>query len=210
MHVAGPSPKEARQLPRYFAHPTAVIDQPCQIGEGTKIWHFSHIMQNSVLGPNCNLGQNVVISPEVRLGRNCKLQNNVSVYTGVELEDDVFCGPSMVFTNVINPRSHINRRNEYQKTLVKQGATLGANSTVVCGTTIGRYAFVAAGAVVTRDVPDYALVMGVPAKQVGWVCSCGVRLPDSFSTAACNSCGKSFEIAETSCTELVGQSAARA
>jgi UDP-2-acetamido-3-amino-2,3-dideoxy-glucuronate N-acetyltransferase len=187
-----------QESPRYFAHPSAVIDQPCQIGDGTKIWHFSHIMQNSTLGPNCNLGQNVVVSPGVRLGRNCKLQNNVSVYTGVELEDDVFCGPSMVFTNVINPRSHVNRRNEYQKTLVKQGATFGANSTVVCGTTIGRFAFVAAGAVVTHDVPDYALVMGVPAKQVGWMCACGVRLPDG-DEVACPVCGGIYSLANGSC-----------
>jgi UDP-2-acetamido-3-amino-2,3-dideoxy-glucuronate N-acetyltransferase len=186
-------------LPRYFAHPTAVIDQPCKIGEGTKIWHFSHIMQNSVLGPGCNLGQNVVISPHVRLGRNVKLQNNVSVYTGVELEDDVFCGPSMVFTNVVNPRSHINRRNEYEKTLVKRGATLGANSTIVCGVTVGRYAFVAAGAVVTRDVLDYALVMGVPAKQVGWICSCGQRLPQGPLDATCTTCGKTYEISTGEC-----------
>ena len=194
-----------QEAPRYFAHSSAVIDQPCQIGDGTKIWHFSHIMQNCVLGPNCNLGQNVVVSPGVRMGRNCKLQNNVSVYTGVELEDDVFCGPSMVFTNVINPRSHVNRRNEYQKTLIKQGATLGANSTVVCGTTIGRFAFVAAGAVVTRDVLDHALVMGVPAKQVGWMCSCGVRLPDASALTACNSCGKTFRIAANSCVEHTEQ-----
>jgi UDP-2-acetamido-3-amino-2,3-dideoxy-glucuronate N-acetyltransferase len=180
-------------VPRFYSHPTAVIDHPCEIGEGTKIWHFSHVMQDSVLGPGCNLGQNVVISPGVRLGKNVKVQNNVSVYTGVELEDDVFCGPSMVFTNVINPRSHVIRRNEYQKTLVKQGATLGANSTVVCGTTIGRYAFVAAGAVVTHDVPDYALVMGVPAKQVGWMCSCGVRLSEEKTVLKCQSCGRVYE-----------------
>ncbi|MGB7847713.1 MAG: acyltransferase, partial [Candidatus Acidiferrum sp.] len=188
--------------PRYFAHPTAVIDQPCEIGEGTKIWHFSHIMENCVIGPTCNLGQNVVISPGVRLGRNVKLQNNVSVYTGVELEDDVFCGPSMVFTNVINPRSHVNRRNEYQKTLVKRGATLGANSTVVCGTTIGRYAFVAAGAVVTRDVPDYALIMGVPGKQVGWMCACGVRLRGDGDPISCPACGKEYLIGKSGCRGL--------
>jgi UDP-2-acetamido-3-amino-2,3-dideoxy-glucuronate N-acetyltransferase len=197
-----------QEAPRYYAHPTAVIDQPCQIGDGTKIWHFSHIMENSALGPGCNLGQNVVISPGVRLGRNVKVQNNVSVYTGVELEDDVFCGPSMVFTNVINPRSHVNRRHEYLKTLVKRGATLGANSTVVCGTTIGRYAFVAAGAVVTRDVSDYALIMGVPAKQVGWVCSCGVRLPEASSLMACGACGKTYEFAGSVCTELAERSVA--
>lgn len=199
-----------QEAPKYFAHPTAVIDQSCQIGEGTKIWHFSHIMENAILGPTCNLGQNVVISPGVKLGRNVKVQNNVSVYTGVELEDDVFCGPSMVFTNVINPRSHINRRNEYQKTLVKRGATLGANCTVVCGTTIGRYAFVAAGAVVTRDVPDYALVMGVPAKQAGWVCSCGVRLPETSPVMACDACGKTYEASEGTCSELAEKSVAHA
>jgi UDP-2-acetamido-3-amino-2,3-dideoxy-glucuronate N-acetyltransferase len=187
--------------PPFFAHSTAVIDQPCQIGEGTKIWHFSHVMQNAVLGPGCNLGQNVVISPGVRLGSNVKLQNNVSVYTGVELEDDVFCGPSMVFTNVINPRSHVNRRGEYRRTLVKRGATLGANSTVVCGTTIGRYAFVAAGAVVTRDVPDYALVMGIPAKQAGWICCCGERLPRNTPTATCIACGKVYQLGDA-CVEL--------
>ena len=193
---------------RYYAHPTAVVDQPCQIADGTKIWHFSHIMQGAVLGPGCNLGQNVVISPGVRLGRNVKVQNNVSVYTGVELEDDVFCGPSMVFTNVINPRSHINRKNEYQKTLVKRGATLGANSTVVCGTTIGKYAFVAAGSVVTRDIPDYALVMGVPAKQVGWVCSCGMRLRDASPVPTCKSCGRTYEISKNSCSEIPEKSVA--
>lgn len=199
-----------QESPKYFAHPTAVIDQPCQIGNGTKIWHFSHIMEGAVLGPGCSVGQNVVISPGVRLGKNVKVQNNVSIYTGVELEDDVFCGPSMVFTNVINPRSHINRRNEYRKTLVKRGATLGANSTVVCGTAIGRYAFVAAGAVVTKDVPDYALVMGVPAKQLGWVCSCGIRLPDTSAVMACKSCGKTYDVASDSCSELPEQSVAHA
>jgi len=191
------------QEPRkYFAHPTAVIDEPCQIGEATKIWHFSHIMENAVVGPGCNLGQNVVISPGVRLGKNVKVQNNVSVYTGVELEDDVFCGPSMVFTNVVNPRSHINRRNKYQKTLVKRGATLGANSTVVCGTTIGQYAFVAAGAIVTRDVADYALVMGVPARQVGWMCACGERLQEYGVSLGCPACGKSYSVADGPCREI--------
>ena len=185
-----------------------MIDLPCQIGDGTKIWHFSHIMPGAVLGPGCNRGPKRGDQPGVRLGRNVKVQNNVSVYTGVELEDDVFCGPSMVFTNVINPRSHINRRDAYQKTLVKRGATLGANSTVVCGTTIGRYAFVAAGAVVTKNVPDYALVMGVPAKQVGWVCSCGMRLPDPSPVMVCKSCGKIYDVANNSCSELPEKSVA--
>jgi len=195
-----------QSAPRYFAHPTALVDEPCEIGQGTKIWHFSHIMEKSVLGAGCNVGQNVVISPGVRIGRNVKIQNNVSVYTGVELEDDVFCGPSMVFTNVSNPRSHINRKNEYRKTLVKQGATLGANSTVVCGTTIGRYAFVAAGAVVTQDVADYALVMGVPAKHVGWMCSCGERLPANSGPVLCTACGRSYSADSRLCTEIVGES----
>jgi UDP-2-acetamido-3-amino-2,3-dideoxy-glucuronate N-acetyltransferase len=196
--------------PTYFAHSTAVIDQPCQIGVGTKIWHFSHIMEGAVIGPGCNLGQNVVISPGVRLGKNVKVQNNVSIYTGVDLEDDVFCGPSMVFTNVINPRSHINRRNEYQKTIVKRGATLGANCTVVCGTTIGRYAFVGAGAVVTRDLPDHALALGVPAKRVGWVCSCGMRLQENLAVLTCASCGKTYEIVGNLCNELPEQFVAHA
>jgi UDP-2-acetamido-3-amino-2,3-dideoxy-glucuronate N-acetyltransferase len=195
----------------YFAHATAVIDQPCQIGKGTKVWHFSHIMENSTLGEGCNLGQNVVVSPGVKIGSNVKVQNNVSIYTGVELEDDVFCGPSMVFTNVINPRSHVNRRGEYQRTLVKKGATLGANCTVVCGVTIGRYAFVAAGAVVTRDIPDHALVMGVPAKRVGWICSCGVRLANVTEVVTCPACGKNYRVTPDSCAEeaVAADSAAR-
>ena len=168
--------------PRYFVHPTAAVDEPCEIGEGTRIWHFSHVMARSKIGKNCNLGQNVHVASDVKIGNNVKIQNNVSVYTGVELEDDVFCGPSMVFTNVINPRSHIVRKHEYQQTLVKRGATLGANSTIICGITIGQYAFVAAAAVVTRDVPDYALIVGVPGKQVGWMCHCGKRL--SFGAAS--------------------------
>ncbi len=186
----------------YFAHPTAVVDEPCEIGEGTKIWHFSHIMAGSRLGRNCNLGQNVVISPKVSIGNNVKIQNNVSVYTGVQLEDDVFCGPSMVFTNVINPRSHVNRRHEYQPTLVQRGATLGANSTIVCGTNIGRYAFVAAGAVVTSDVPDFGLVMGVPARLSGWMCRCGERLPQELGTISCVSCGQRYELTLAACCEL--------
>ncbi len=202
-------PMEIRQAqPDYFAHPSAVIDEPNEIGEGTKIWHFSHIMAGARVGRGCNLGQNVVISPDVRVGNNVKIQNNVSIYTGVELEDDVFCGPSMVFTNVINPRSHVNRRNQYKKTVVKRGATLGANSTIVCGVTIGRYAFVAAGTVVTRDIPDYALVMGVPGKQVGWMCSCGIRLAsENGSTSECSVCGNAYLIDAGRCREANGDGA---
>ena len=161
---------------KYFAHETAIVDEHCNIGEGTKIWHFSHIMSNCVLGKNCNVGQNVVVSPEVVLGNNVKIQNNVSIYTGVTCDDDVFLGPSMVFTNVINPRSAVNRRGTYSKTHVGKGASIGANSTIVCGHDIGEFAFIGAGAVVTKTVPAYALVVGNPAKQVGWMSEFGHRL----------------------------------
>lgn len=160
----------------YFAHETAVIDKDCKIGKGTKIWHFSHIMSNSIIGDNCNLGQNVVVSPNVVLGNNVKVQNNVSIYTGVICEDDVFLGPSMVFTNVINPRSAIIRRDEYQKTLVKKGASIGANATIICGNEIGEFAFIGAGAVVTKPVKPYALVVGNPSRQIGWISEYGHRL----------------------------------
>ena len=160
----------------YIAHETAIIDDNCVIGEGTKIWHFSHIMSNSEIGRNCNLGQNVVISPGVTLGNNVKVQNNVSIYTGVICEDDVFLGPSMVFTNVINPRSAINRRDQYARTTVKKGASIGANATIVCGNDIGRFSFIGAGAVVTKDVPNFGLVVGNPAKQIGWVGEYGHKL----------------------------------
>ncbi len=186
--------------PQYFAHPTAVLDDGCEIGEDTRIWHFSHIMSGATLGSHCNLGQNVVVSPGCRVGNNVKIQNNVSIYTGVELEDDVFCGPSMVFTNVTNPRSHVLRRNEYRRTLVRRGASIGANATVVCGVTIGAYAFIAAGAVVTRDAPDYALMVGVPARQAGWMCYCGVRLPDSTVLPSCPACGRKYVIEGGTCT----------
>jgi UDP-2-acetamido-3-amino-2,3-dideoxy-glucuronate N-acetyltransferase len=192
---------------KYFADPTAVLDSGCEIGSGTRIWHFSHVMRGSWIGRDCNLGQNVVISPGVRIGDRVKIQNNVSVYTGVELEDGVFCGPSMVFTNVINPRSHVERKHEYKRTLVKQGASIGANATILCGVTLGRYCFVAAGAVVTRDVPDFALVIGVPAVQSGWICVCGVRIPEA-STVSCIECGRNYLIADGDCRETIDISAA--
>lgn len=170
----------------FFAHETAVIDANCQIGEGTKIWHFSHIMSDCTIGQHCSIGQNVVISPEVRIGNRVKIQNNVSVYTGVICEDDVFLGPSAVFTNVINPRSAIIRKNEYKQTLVQKGATIGANATIVCGITIGKYAFIGAGAVVTKNIPDYALVVGNPARQTGWMSEYGHKLKfNSDGLAVC-------------------------
>lgn len=180
---------------KYTAHESAYIDEGCTIGEGTKIWHFSHIMSNCTLGERCNIGQNVVISPEVTLGNNVKVQNNVSIYTGVTCEDDVFLGPSMVFTNVTNPRSAVNRKSEYAKTIVKKGATIGANATIVCGHDIGEYAFIGAGTVVTKDVPDYALVVGNPAKQIGWMSQYGHRLEfDKDGIAVCKESGKKYEL----------------
>lgn len=168
-----------------FIHESSEIDENCLIGEGTKIWHFSHIMEDSIIGKNCNLGQNVVISPKVIIGDNVKIQNNVSVYTGVEVEKNVFIGPSVVFTNIKNPRAEINRRKLYIKTLIKEGATLGANSTIVCGITLGKYSFIGAGAVVTKDIKDYALVVGNPAKQIGWVSELGHKLNFSKGLAIC-------------------------
>ncbi len=180
----------------YFAHPTAVIDQPCQIGTGTRIWHFSHIMAHSIIGRNCNLGQNVYIAPHVEIGENVKIQNNVSLYTGVILEDDVFCGPSAVFTNVINPRSHISRKHEFKTTRVGKGTTIGANSTIICGITIGTYAFIGAGAVVTKDVSPYALMYGNPAELKGWMCSCGNKLTFSVDSSeeksVCSFCNAEY------------------
>ena len=185
----------------YFAHSSAFVDLPCEIGEGTRIWHFAHLMAGSKVGANCNLGQNVVISPGVIVGNNVKIQNNVSVYTGVILEDDVFCGPSMVFTNVLNPRSHVLRKHEFKRTLVRQGASIGANATIVCGVTLGRYCFIGAGSLVRRDVPDYAVVAGVPARQIGWICYCGVRLQDTASPA-CAACSRRYSIVDGVCREL--------
>jgi UDP-2-acetamido-3-amino-2,3-dideoxy-glucuronate N-acetyltransferase len=179
----------------YFAHPTAVIDEGSDIGIGTRIWHFSHIMPHCKIGENCNIGQNVVISPHVTLGKNVKVQNNVSIYTGVICEDDVFLGPSMVFTNVINPRSAINRKEQYAKTVVKTGASIGANATIVCGNNIGKYAFIGAGSVVTKDVPDYALVMGNPARQKGWMSEYGHKLTfDNAGIAVCIESGEKYHL----------------
>ncbi|MDG2153848.1 MAG: DapH/DapD/GlmU-related protein [Crocinitomicaceae bacterium] len=179
----------------YYAHETAVIDQGCEIGEGTKVWHFSHIMPNCKIGLKCNIGQNVVVSPDVTLGNNVKVQNNVSIYSGVNCEDDVFLGPSMVFTNVTNPRSGVNRRGQYTKTTVKKGASIGANATIVCGHDIGEYAFIGAGAVVTKDVPAYALLVGNPARQIGWMSEYGHRLEfDSVGIAICPESQEKYQL----------------
>lgn len=180
----------------YFVHESSYVDDGAEIGAGTKIWHFCHVMPRTRIGEQCNIGQNVLVSSEVKIGRNVKIQNNVSLYTGVILEDDVFLGPSMVFTNVMNPRSHVNRKNEYQETLVKLGASIGANATIVCGTIIGRYSFVGAGSVVTHDVPDYALVHGNPARVRGWMCQCGIKLDfvpmEKKEESTCESCGNRY------------------
>ena len=179
----------------FFAHETAIIDEGCQIGEGTKIWHFSHVMSNCIIGERCNIGQNVVVSPNVKLGINVKVQNNVSLYTGVECEDDVFLGPSMVFTNVINPRSAVSRKDEYSRTIVRKGATIGANATIVCGHDIGKYAFIGAGAVVTKAIHDYALVVGNPARQIGWMSEFGQRLEfDTKGIAICEESGLEYRL----------------
>ena len=180
-------------------HPSATIDEGCTIGAGTSIWHYCHVMTGARIGERCSLGQNVFVARDVIVGNNAKIQNNVSLYEGVELEDDVFCGPSMVFTNVINPRSHVSRKNEYRKTLVRRGATIGANATVLCGHTVGRYAFIGAGAVVTRDVPDYALVVGNPGRVTGWMCDCGVKLASGATppaAATCSACEARYRAAD--------------
>ena len=177
----------------YFAHESSYVDEGAVVGKGTKIWHFSHVMPGAVIGERCNLGQNVVVMPGTRIGNNVKIQNNVSIYEGVELEDDVFCGPSCVFTNVMNPRSAVSRKNEYRPTKVKRGGSIGANATIVCGVTLGEYAFIGAGAVVTSDVPAFGLMVGVPARRVGWMCQCGERLQMQGGRAACGACGATYD-----------------
>ena len=179
-------------MPDYFVHESSYVDDGAVIGAGTKIWHFCHIMPGAVIGERCNLGQNVVVMPRTRLGNHVKVQNNVSIYEGVTLEDHVFCGPSCVFTNVINPRSHVSRKAEYKPTLVRHGATIGANATIVCGVTLGEFAFIGAGAVITTDVPAYALMVGVPARRIGWMCQCGVRLTVKEGRAVCKACGSAY------------------
>lgn len=179
-------------MDNYFVHSSSYIDAPCEIGSGTKIWHFSHIMSGASIGENCNIGQNVFIAPGAKLGNNVKVQNNVSIYTGVICEDNVFLGPSAVFTNIINPRSLIEKKDEFKQTLVKMGASIGANATIVCGVTIGSYSIVGAGSVVTKDVPDYALVYGVPAKNMGWVCECGEKIIFDGPKSECSHCAKQY------------------
>ncbi len=186
-----------------FVHESSYVDDGAVIGAGTKVWHFSHIMAGAVIGERCNLGQNVVVMGGTKLGNNVKVQNNVSIYEGVEIEDDVFCGPSCVFTNVINPRAHVSRKHEYRRTLVRQGTSIGANATIVCGVTLGRYAFIGAGAVVTSDVPDFALMVGVPARRVGWTCQCGERLPNASPRSSCAVCGAGYEEAEGHLRQIV-------
>jgi UDP-2-acetamido-3-amino-2,3-dideoxy-glucuronate N-acetyltransferase len=191
-----------RQQNGYSVHETAIVDDGARIGSGTRVWHWVHVSGEASIGENCVLGQNVYVANKVQIGNNVHIQNNVAVYDDVTLEDDVFCGPSMVFTNVINPRSHVSRKDEYLKTLVKKGASIGANATVVCGNEIGCYAFVGAGAVVTRNVPDYALVVGTPARRIGWMCQCGERLAPSGERASCSACGFQYRIVGDRCTHI--------
>ena len=193
--------------PRYFVHPSSIVDDGARIGKGAKIWHFSHVMKGAVVGKKCVLGQGVFVGSGVKIGNGCKIQNNVSVYQSVTLEDDVFCGPSCVFTNVYNPRAFIERKHEFLPTLVKKGTTVGANATIVCGVTIGRYALVGAGAVVKKDVPDYALVVGVPARQIGWICRCGVKLkaPQESAEVKCESCGCEYKLENNSLKSCKGR-----
>ncbi|MEO5999805.1 MAG: DapH/DapD/GlmU-related protein [Ferruginibacter sp.] len=188
----------------YYVHPTSIIDDNCQIGEGTKIWHFSHIMSGAIIGNNCNLGQNVVVSPKVVLGNNVRVQNNVSIYEGVICEDDVFLGPSMVLTNVINPRSAVSRKNEYKTTLIKKGASIGANATIVCGNTIGEYAFIGAGTVVTKDVLAYALIIGNPGRQTGWMSEFGQKLKfDANNKAVCSESGQEYVLENSKVKRII-------
>lgn len=187
------------EKPGYTVHESAIVDAGAQIGASTRIWHWVHICGGARIGERCSLGQNVFVASKVVIGNNVKIQNNVSIYDDVTLEDDVFCGPSMVFTNVINPRSHVPRKDEYLATLVRRGASIGANATVVCGNTIGRHAFIGAGAVVTRDVPDYALMVGNPARRIGWMCECGERLPAGDGEASCPACSKRYSIKSNTC-----------
>ena len=187
--------------PDYFVHESSYVDEGAHIGKGTRIWHFSHVLPGAVIGENVSIGQNVNVGSKAVVGNGCKIQNNVSLYDLVELEDDVFCGPSMVFTNVYNPRAFISRKHEYRKTLVRRGATLGANSTIICGTTIGRYAFIGAGTVVNKDVPDFALIVGVPGCQKGWMCKCGVKLDFDGDTATCEACGEKYRLEDGLCRE---------
>lgn len=188
----------------YYAHPTAVIDDNCEIGDGTKIWHFSHIMSGCKIGHDCNFGQNVVVSPKVVLGNNVRVQNNVSIYEGVICEDDVFLGPSMVLTNVINPRSAVSRKNEYKTTLIKKGVSIGANATIVCGNTIGEYAFIGAGAVVTKDVPPYALIVGNPGRQTGWMSEYGQKLIfDANNKATCSESGEMYQLQDKTVSKII-------
>ncbi|MCK6485000.1 MAG: N-acetyltransferase [Phycisphaerae bacterium] len=186
----------------YFVHPSSVIDPPVTIGTGTRIWHFCHVYSGAVIGERCVLGQNVCVAATARIGNNVKIQNNVSIYDGVTLEDDVFCGPSCVFTNVVNPRSHVSRKHEYRPTLVRRGATIGANATIICGVTLGRYSFIGAGAVVTRDVPDFALLVGNPARRIGWMCRCGERLNETRAALNCPACPARYALREGIVSEI--------